>query len=199
VAGAAACGTIAGCCGSGSTATATPPAVLHGAPVSYVLRLEQLPTAGFTAVMTPRVLEASALSSESAVASAVEKDGLGGVAGAEYVNEVPVLATANGPLDIVATVASFSAASGAHAAMARLAAALDARSGASAVSAGDLGAESHAVSQAATATDGTPVVQITVLWRVANLVNAMAVRGRVGGTGIGDAVIIANRQAAGER
>lgn len=167
--------------------------------MSYVLRLDQLPAPGFTAVMTPRVLDVSALSADSAVESAVGKAGLGGVAGAEYVNEAPVLATANGPLDIVATVAAFSAATGAHAAMARLAAALDARPGASGISAGDLGAESHAVSQTATATDGTAVVQFTVLWRVANLVNLMAVRGRVGGTGIGDAVVLASRQTAGER
>lgn len=168
-------------------------------PLSYVLRLDQLPTAGFTAVMPPRVLDVGALSADTTVQGAITKDGLSGVAGAEYVNEVPVLATANGPLDVVATVAAFGAAAGAHTAMARLAAALDARSGATGISAGDLGAESHAVTQAATATDGTRVVQVTVLWRVANLVNVMAVRGRAGGTGVGDAIVIATRQAAGER
>jgi hypothetical protein len=167
--------------------------------VSYVLRLDQLPAAGFTAVMTPRVVDAGTLSKQAAVVAAIRRDGLTGVAGAEYVDEVPVLATANGPLDVVATVAGFSAASGAHAAMASLAADLDALAGSSGISAGDLGVESHAVTQTATATDGTPVVQVTVLWRVANLVNELAVRGRVGGTGIGDAVDIAGRQANGER
>jgi hypothetical protein len=38
-----------------------------------------------------------------------------------------------------------------------------------------------------------------VIWRVANLVNEMAVRGRLGGTGLGDAVVIAHRQGDGEQ
>ncbi|MEA2672523.1 MAG: hypothetical protein QOG45_2743, partial [Chloroflexota bacterium] len=101
-------------------------------------------------------------------------------------------------LDVVATVAAFAAAAGAHGGMSRVVAGLDARPGAGAESVGDLGEESHAVTETALAADGTRVVQVTVVWRVANLVNEMAVRGRLGGTGLGDAIAIARRQSAAE-
>jgi hypothetical protein len=164
-----------------------------------VLRLDQLPTAGFVTDAAPHPVDVTALSTTAEVVSALRSAGLSGVAGAHYVRQVPVLATANGPLDVVATVAAFAATAGAHDAMGRLVAQVDARPGAGAVSAGDLGAESHAVTETATASDGTPVVQVTVIWRVANLVNEMAVRGRLGGTGLGDAVVIAHRQGDGEQ
>jgi hypothetical protein len=163
-----------------------------------VLRLDQLPAAGFVADASPHPVDATTLSGRAEVVSALRSAGLSGAAGAHYVRPVPVLATANGPLDVVATVIAFVATGGAHDAMGRLVAELDGRPGAGAVSAGDLGAESHAVTETATAADGTRVVQVTVIWRVANLVNEMAVRGRDGGTGLGDAVIVAHRQADGE-
>jgi hypothetical protein len=173
--------------------------LLRGAPAGYVLRLDQLPAAGFVADASPHPVDATALAGAAEVVSALRSAGLSGAASAHYVRAVPVLATANGPLDVVATVAAFSAVSGAHDAMGRLVAQIDGRPGAGVVSAGDLGAESHAVTETATASDGTRVVQVTVIWRVANLVNEMAVRGRLGGTGIGDAVVIAHRQADGEQ
>ncbi len=54
------------------------------------------------------------------------------------------------------------------------------------------------MTETASAADGTKVVQVTVLWRSRNLVNEMAVRGRLGGTGLGDAIDIAHRQSDGE-
>lgn len=191
----AAASALAGC---GGGAAAPAPVVLHGAPVSYVLPLDRLPAAGFIAAPGPQRVDAAALSSQTAVQSALRAAGITGVASAHYVRQVPELATANGPLDVVATVAGFGAGSGAHDAMRRLAAELDARPGAGAVSAGDLGDEFHAVTENALAPDGTRVVQVTVLWRVANLVDEMAVRGRLGGTGLGDAIAIARRQSEGE-
>jgi len=164
-----------------------------------VLRLDQLPAAGFTAAATPHVVGPSTVFSAEADVTALQRAGLSGAASARYLQPAPVLATANGPLDVVATVVAFSGVAGAHQGMLALTAQVDGRPGAVTVSAGDLGAESHAVTQSATASDGTVVVEITVLWRVANLLNEMVVRGRQGGTGVGDAVVIANRQAGGER
>jgi hypothetical protein len=164
-----------------------------------VLKLDQLPAAGFVADTAPQAVAASMLSSDTSVVAGLGRDGLQGVATAHYVRPQPELATANGPLDVVATVATFASAAGAHTAMGVLAGAADSRPGAGAVSAGDLGAESHAVTETATAPDGTRVVQVTVIWRVANVLNEMAVRGRLGGTGVGDAVVIAHRQADAER
>jgi hypothetical protein len=184
---------LAGC--GGATAS---PTLLRGAPTSYVLTLDRLPAAGFVAAMAPSAADAAALTSQAAVQSALRAAGLSGVASAHYVREVAVLATANGPLDVVATVAAFGGVAGAHQGMARLVSEVDARAGAGAVSAGDLGDESHAVSETATAADGTRVVQVTVLWRTRNLINEMAVRGRLGGTGLGDAIDIAHRQSDGE-
>jgi hypothetical protein len=181
--------------GCGGTA-APSPSLLSGPPAAYVLRLDQLPAAGFIADTQPQSVDAGALSSDGAVVSGLRRDGLRGVATAHYLRTVPELATANGPLDVVATVAAFGTVTGAHTGMGRLATDADGRAGAGVVSAGDLGAESHAVTEAATTPDGTRVVQVTVIWRVANLVDEVAVRGRMGGTGVGDAVVIAARQSA---
>lgn len=167
--------------------------------MGYVLRLDQMPTSGYTADVTPHPVDPSTIFASAADVTALRRAGMGQAAMARYLQPAPVLATANGPLDVVATVVAFSGMSGAHQGMQRLTAQVDARPGAGQVSAGDLGAESHATTRTATASDGTVVVEITVLWRVANLLNEMVVRGRQGGTGVGDAVIIANRQLAGER
>ena len=167
--------------------------------MSYVLRLDQMPTSGYTAAATPQAVDPSTIFARGADVTALRRGGMGQAAMARYLQPAPVLATANGPLDVVATVVAFSGVSGAHQGMQRLTAQVDARPGVGQVSAGDLGSESHATTQTATASDGTVVVEITVLWRVANLLNEMVVRGRQGATGVGDAVIIANRQAAGER
>ncbi|HEX6492669.1 MAG TPA: hypothetical protein VF112_04100 [Candidatus Dormibacteraeota bacterium] len=167
--------------------------------MSYVLRLDQMPTSGYTAAVTPRAVNPSTIYSAAADVTALRTAGMGGAATARYLQPAPVLATANGPLDVVASVIVFSGVSGAHQGMQRLTAQVDARPGIGQVSAGDLGAESHATTQTATASDGTVVVEITVLWRVANLLNEVVVRGRQGATGVGDAVIIANRQAGAER
>jgi len=172
--------------------------VLHGVPASYVLRLDRLPAAGFIAATAPQTVDPATVFAEGAALTALRRAGMGGAASAHYLRPVNELATANGPLDVVATVIGFSGVEGAHQGMTRLAAQLDARSGVGEVSAGDLGAESHAVSRTATAADGTVAVEVTVIWRVGNLLNEVAVRGREGGTGVGDAVDIAHRQADGE-
>jgi hypothetical protein len=181
--------------GCGGSAPAAGPRVLGGAPTGYLLRLDQLPVAGFVASPGPHPVAASTLWPDGTVAAGLRRAGLRAAATAHYVRTVPVLATANGPLDVVATVVSFAGAGAAHTGVGVLMRDADARPGATAMSAGDLGDESHAVTETATAGDGTPVVQVTVIWRVSNLVDEIAVRGRLGGTGVGDAVIIAARQA----
>jgi hypothetical protein len=185
-------------CGCGCPSP-TPVPLLHGTAVGYVLRLDEIPTAGFTADMPPQSVDPSTVFGSAADLTALRRAGLSGAASARYLQPAPVLATANGPLDVVATVITFSGVPGAHRGMAALTRQVDERPGAAAVSAGNLGAEAHAVTQTATASDGTVVLEVTVLWRVANVLNELVIRGRQGGTGIGDAVAIANRQAAGER
>lgn len=185
--------------GCGGGAAAPGPVLLHRAPVSYVLPLDRLPAAGFVAAEAPHPAAAAALWGQAGMQGALRAAGLSGVASAHYVREVPELATANGPLDVIATVAAFAAAAGAQDGMRRVVAELDARPGAGALSAGDLGDQSHAITETALAGDGTRVVQMTVVWRVVNLVNEMAVRGRLGGTGLGDAIALAGRQSAAER
>jgi lipid-binding SYLF domain-containing protein len=162
----------------------------------YLLRLDQLPAAGFVAAAGPHAVAAAALFPDAALVTGLRRAGLRDAATAHYVLTVPVLATANGPLDVVPAVLSFGGVAGARAGMGLLVSRADARAGATAMSAGDLGEESHAVTETATAADGTPVVQVTVIWRETNLVDEVAVRGRLGGTGVGDAVVIAGRQEA---
>jgi hypothetical protein len=166
--------------------------------VGYVLKLDQMPAPGFVADMPPRAVDASTIFASAADVAALRRVGMSETASARYLRPAPVLATANGPLDVVATVITFSGVSGAHRGMATLSAQVDAHPGAAADSAGNLGAESHAVTQTATASDGTVVLEVTVVWRVANVLNEMVIRGRQGGTGVGDAVEVAARQAAGE-
>jgi hypothetical protein len=181
-------------CGAGPGPTS--PRLLGGAPAGYLVRLDQLPAAGFVAAAGPHAVAVAALSPDATVVSGLRRAGLRGAATAHYVHAVPVLATANGPLDVVPTVLSFGGVAGARTGMRLLAGHADARAGATAMSAGDLGQESHAVTEEATAADGTPVVQVTVIWRETNLVDELEVRGRLGGTGLGDAEIIARRQEA---
>lgn len=164
-----------------------------------MLKLDQLPAPGFTVSAPPHAVDPATIVATAADVTALKMAGLSDAASARYLQQAPVLATANGPLDVVASVITFSGVSGAHQGMGTLTRQVDGRPGTAAVSAGNLGAESHAVTQTATAPDGTVVLEVTVLWRVANVLNEMVIRGRQGGTGIGDAVEIAGRQAAGER
>ena len=45
---------------------------------------------------------------------------------------------------------------------------------------------------------GFPAVEITIEWRIGNLVNIIVARGRYGGTRLDDALVLAARQTANE-
>ena len=64
------------------------------------------------------------------------------------------------------------------------------------MSAGPLGDEAHADSLVMTAPDGVQAVQVTLEWRVANLVVVLIARGRYGGTRLDDALVLAHRQTS---
>jgi len=115
-----------------------------------------------------------------------------------YLHAEPQLATANGPLDVGSTVELFADASGATAAYSAAVRHADAVNGAQVVSTGTLGDAAHADMVVAVAPDQTPVVQFTVTFRVANAVNVLVTRGRLGGTAIADALIIARKQVGRE-
>ena len=74
----------------------------------------------------------------------------------------------------------------------------DAETGASAVSTGPVADGAHADAILSAPPGGVPLVQYTVTFRAGVLLNSVTVRGRQAGTGIGDAVVLALRQARRE-
>jgi hypothetical protein len=75
---------------------------------------------------------------------------------------------------------------------------LDALSGATPTSTGPLGDEAHAISVVKTTTGGLSAVEITLEWRVNNILNILITRGRYGGTRLDDALLLANLQTSNE-
>ena len=75
---------------------------------------------------------------------------------------------------------------------------LNAMPGATPTSTGPLGDEAHAISVVKTTTGGLSAVEITLEWRVGNIVNIIITRGRYGGTRLDDALVLANLQTANE-
>ncbi len=73
---------------------------------------------------------------------------------------------------------------------------LDKVTGATPTSTGALGDAAHATTRIATSADGVAAIEITVEWRVDNLLDILVVRGRNGGTRLDDALLLAHRQTA---
>ena len=107
-------------------------------------------------------------------------------------------ATSNGPIEVIDTVARFAGDDGARAWFSADTKRRDGQSGEVAMSTGSLGDEAHADSLVATAPDGLQAVQVTVQWRVANVVVLLQVRGRYGGTRLNDALILAHKQTSAQ-
>lgn len=183
--------TLAGCGASGS-------ATLSGDPLHYLITIDQLVVADFT-VSSPAVhVDGATLAkSDAAVAAALATAGLQTAATVEYQRNVQFI-TSNGPLDVVATVERFASTGGASSVYAADVRRLDALQGATAASTGPLGDQAHAISTVKTTPDGFMAVEITVEWRVANLVNVIVTRGRYGGTRLDDALVLAAKQTANE-
>jgi hypothetical protein len=182
---------LAGCAGSA-------PALYTGNPLRYLIGIDQLVVPNFTASSTAALVDASVLSGgDTSTATALMHDGLQSAARVEY-QRAEDFATANGPLDVVATAERFSGISGARSAYLADVHQLDARSGATPTSTGPLGDDAHAISVVKVTAGGLSAVEITIEWRVANLVNIIVARGRYGGTRLEDALVLANRQTANE-
>ena len=180
-----------------SSAAASQP-LRTGDPVHYLVKLSDLPSPGFTINAPAHAADAAELASNNATrAVRLTQDGLQ-AGGAERYFRAVDLATANGPIDVVNTVERFATATGASVAYMADVKDLDSVAGAAPVSTGGLGDEAHAVSVVRTAASGVQAVQITLEWRVANLVNIIVLRGRYGGTRLDDGLVLAHRTTTRE-
>jgi len=169
---------------------------LVSAPATrYLLTIDQLATPDFTVTDPAHSEDIAALAAaDSTSQQQLRDEGFRGAASVRYSRPVEV-GTSNGPIDVIATVELFGSSDGAHHAFARTAQRYDSESGAAPVSTGSLGDEAHADSLLRTAPSGIELVQITVVWRVANAVNVLIVRGRYGGARLDDALLLAHRMS----
>jgi hypothetical protein len=184
-----ACALVLAACGSGGSPS---PTLLARPAASYLLTLDELRTPGFTVVEAAHVVDPASL------LVTPQSAGIRDAATARYFRTVPALTTANGPLDVRTTVLRCASGSGAHSAFSALTRHTDAVTGIVPESAGALGDEAHADQLLTTSPDGVPLVEVTLTWRVANLVNVLVVRGRDAGTGLSDALLLAHAEAAGQ-
>jgi hypothetical protein len=169
-----------------------------GNPLHDLIGIDQLVAPDFTVSSPAAAVQAAALAGGDAdVATALHHDGLQAAASVEF-QRADEFATANGPLDVVATVERFAGIAGATSAYEAGIARLDALAGATPTSTGPLGDQAHAVSIVKAAPGGLSAVEITVEWRVGNLVNLIVARGRYGGTRLDDVLVLAGEQTANE-
>lgn len=167
-------------------------------PLRYLITIDQLVAPDFTETSPPAHIDAAALAAgDTSTASALSKDGLQSAARVQYQRAVE-FGVSNGPIDVVATVERFGDVSGASSAYGVSVRQVDAIAGAVQTSTGPLGDEAHAVSVVRTTSSGIEAVEITVVWRVGNLVNIVVARGRYGGTRLDDALLLAGLQTKNE-
>jgi hypothetical protein len=177
-------------CGGSTTAV-----MLHGDPSGYLITLGQLPSPDFTVYEAAAPVDAGWLDHDSS--TAVRKDGWVRAAEVQYYRRVSY-DTSNGPITVTAAVASFTSSGGAAAALTRLGAALDARSGAVPVSTGPLGDGEHAITVQGML-DGVQAVEFVMVWRVDNLLNSLVAQGRLGGLQLNQLLPLATIQTTNER
>ena len=168
------------------------------APARYLLTVDQLASPDFSVdkpagSVTPVTLAGG----DQHAASQLSDDGFDAAASVSFSRAVD-FATSNGPLEVIDTVARFAGNVGAHAWFSADTKRRDVQSGEVAMSTGSLGDEAHADSLVATAPDGLQAVQVTLQWRVANVVVLLQVRGRYGGTRLDDALILAHKQTSAQ-
>jgi hypothetical protein len=178
-------------CDSGSSAPQ-----LTADPVHYLLRLGQMVSPDFTVEVPASSQPADGFAQGNAQAKAqLKRAGLTSAAAVTFIRQVD-FPTANGPIEVVDSVAAFTSSDGAHSWFTSDGTRRNSESGAAPTSTGTLGDEAHATTQVATAPDGVQAVQVTVEWRVANVVALLHVRGRYGGTRLEDALTLAHRQTS---
>ncbi|HEY7927356.1 MAG TPA: hypothetical protein VIG86_08065 [Candidatus Dormibacteraeota bacterium] len=179
-------------------ATAMSAATLQAVPATYLLTLDQLVAPDFSVDTPAHALSITTLAAGDAPrASELATAGFTGAAAVDFFRAASNLAVVNGPVQIGDTVAEFASAAGAAVPYGSDIARLDAIAGAVAISTGSLGDAAHATSRVLTdPNSGVRVVEITVEWRVDNLLDILVVRGRDGGTRPDDALLLAHRQTA---
>ncbi|MFI5287368.1 MAG: hypothetical protein ACHQ4F_13745 [Candidatus Dormibacteria bacterium] len=167
-------------------------------PLRDLITIDQLVAPDFTVLSPAMHVGATTLAGGDAIMeSALIAGGLQSAASVEFQRTID-FGTSNGPIDIVATVERFAGAGGASSAYSASVHRLDAVQGAVPTSTGPLGDQAHSISVVRTAPDGLQAVEITVVWRVANLVNIIIARGRYGGTRLDDALVLAGLQTQNE-
>ena len=135
--------------------------------------------------------------SDATRARQLASDALQSAATVRYARDAN-FATSNGPIDVISTVERFASSTGAAHSYGIDVHALDAFPQAVPLATGTLGDASHADSVVRTTSSGFQAVQITVEWRLANVVNILVVRGRYGGARLVDALTLAHREATNE-
>jgi hypothetical protein len=184
---------IAGC------AQPATPSLLRAAPATYLLSVDQLVAPDFSLDTAPHPLAvADVAGTDPSAAQRLTSSGFVAAAGEDFFRPVGSLALANGPVQIGDTAEEFQSAAGAATVYSADVSRLDAVAGATAVSTGSLGDAAHATTRTATSPDGTMVVEITVEWRVDNLLDILVARGRGGAIRPDDALLLAHRQTVFE-
>jgi hypothetical protein len=179
-------------CGSDGSSLAT------GDPLHDLITLDQLAAPDFTVSSPAAHVDAPTLAGgDASLASAITAAGLQSAASVEYQRGID-FSTSNGPIDVVATVMRFASIAGATSAYGANVKQLDALSGAVPTSTGPLGDEGHSISVVRTTSGGLQAVEITVVWRLGNLVNIIIARGRYGGTRLDDVLVLAGVQTQNE-
>jgi hypothetical protein len=175
------------------------PATLRGQPATYLLGVDQMVSPDFALDVPPHALTtADILATSGAAAAQLSAAGFVAAAGEDLFRSTGSLALTNGPVQVRDSVEVYASSSGAATVYGGDVTRLDAVRGAAAISTGALGDAAHATTMTATALDGTVVVEISVEWRVDNLVDILVVRGRNGATRLDDALLLAHRQTVTE-
>jgi hypothetical protein len=170
-------------------------------PLNYLLTLDQLESPGFLVQAPARVLNATQLNVVTGQSAKVlSGNGFRSGASTEFFRDVGALSVSNGPVDVVTTVESFASSTQSSNQFHADIAARESSSKEQPISTGPLGDEAHADTELAVAPDldQTSVIQITLEWRLGNLVNIIVVRGRYGGARLTDALQLAGKQTANE-
>lgn len=185
---------LAGC---GDSPAAFP--VLHAAPAAYLLTVDRLGAPGFSVDTAPHGEVVTDIARGDPVEAArLTAAGFTSASAEDFLRAGSAIAVVNGPVQIVDAVEEFATAGGAASVYGSDVAALDAVAGARPLPTGALGDSAHATTRLASTADGVQLIQITVEWRVADLLNILMVRGRDGGTRAGDALVLAHRQTSAE-
>jgi hypothetical protein len=178
-------------CSACTSGAASSSQLVTADPSHVLLTLSDMPSAGFTVVEPEHAVNASTLASgKDWDARQLMQEGFQAAATVRYLRAVD-LTIANGPVEVIDAVERFATATGATDRYNARAKELDNADGAIPTSTGPLGDAAHADSIVRTTSGGVPAIQVTLLWRVANIVNVIVIRGRYGGTRVEDALPLA--------